>query len=185
MSIAPVQDLSSYFASAVEAAIQRCAIGRDSSIERHLAALLAARAAAPGPRGSVVLELDRALASAPELRADALGAVGDHALYTRGFLGVPSHEEPVYAHCGALAFEHASRCALADGARATLFAMLSQRFIELSDVLAEVAVAQSLGARTRDLVRLYDAYKRSRSPSALEAMANEGVFPSSHDGGDA
>lgn len=182
MSIAPVQDLSSYFAAAVDAACERCAIARDGSIERYLGALLATRAATVSARGSVVLELDRALSLAPELRTGALRAVGDHALYTRGFLGVAAHEEPVYAHCGSLAFAHVARAPSAEHGDSSLFAALAERFIELSNVLAEVAVAQSLGARTRDLVRLYDAYKRSKSPSALEAMADEGIFPSSQDG---
>jgi hypothetical protein len=182
MSIAPVDDLSSYFAAAVRHACERCAVERDPDVERYLGALLAGRAAAVESRGSIVLDLERALSCAPELRAEALRRVGDHALYTRGFFGVAPSEDPVYLHCGTLAFTHTARLA---PARAPLFEALAQRFSALSNVLAEVAVAQSLGAKTRDLVRLYDAWKRSRSPSALDAMTDAGVFPSDTNGGDA
>lgn len=182
MTIAPVVDLRSFFSSAVRQACARCSLGTDSDVEGYLGSLLADRAARVPSELSIVLALDNALDEHESVRVAALQSVGDHALYARGFLGVAPQDEAVYAHCGTVAF---SRAALCPTNNAALFRSLATNFLALSDVLTEVAVAQSLGAQTRDLVRLYDAWKRSKSPSALDAMTRAGVFPSDRDAGDA
>jgi hypothetical protein len=182
MTIAPVVDLRSFFSSAVRQACARCSLSVDVDVERYLGALLADRAARVPAELSIVLALNTALNEPRASRASALQSVGDHALYARGFLGVASHDEAVYARCGAVAFSQAALCA---GANTALLRSLASNFLTLSNVLTEVAVAQSLGAQTRDLVRLYDAWKRSKSPSALDAMTSAGVFPSDQDAGDA
>lgn len=182
MTIAPVLDLRSYFASAVEHACARCTVDADPLVQSYLGDLLAERAARVPSELSIVLALDNALAATRSERGEALRSVGDHALYAHGFLGVASQDEDVYAHCGSVAFSQAALCTAGNSA---LLRSLADRFIALSNVLTEVAVAQSLGAKTRDLVRLYDAWKRSNSPSALDAMTSAGVFPSARDAGDA
>jgi hypothetical protein len=66
-------------------------------------------------------------------------------------------------------------------ALAPVLSDLAGRFVAFSDVLTDVAVASALGSAV-DLVKLYDAFKRSKSPSALAAMAEGGVFPADVDG---
>jgi hypothetical protein len=182
MTIAPVADLHSFFSSAVRQACARCSFGADRDIEGYLSALLVDRAARVPSELSIVLALDSALEEHPSVRGAALQSVGDHALYAHGFLGVPPQDEAVYVHCGTVAFSHAAMYATKNAA---LFRALATNFLVLSDVLTEVAVAQSLGAQTCDLVRLYDAWKRSKSPSALDAMTSAGLFPSDRNAGDA
>jgi hypothetical protein len=178
MSIAAVSDLRSFFSSAVRDACGRCALSVDDRTADYLGALLSEQARS-SERGSVVVALERALSLDPSLQRTALRSVGDSSLYRSGFLQHPEHA--VFRRCGVFAYDRASKLSCEQD-EAALMRALSARFDELSSVLTEVAIAQSLGAATRDLVRLFDAYRRSRSPSALEAMAREGVFPAADDG---
>jgi hypothetical protein len=183
MTIAPVSDLHAYFTDEVSRACARCAVTARPDVARYLGALLASRGAITGPDRSIVLWLDRAIAaSAPEQRLE-LQSLGDHALYVRGFFRREASDDAVYVRVGQYAYERAAVLARSErDPCAPVLDELSSRFDALSNVLTEVAVASSLGAKTRDLVRLFDAWKQSRSPSALAAMTDAGVFPSSGEG---
>lgn len=181
MPITPVSDLRSFFANAVDRAVERCRVALEPAECRHLATVLADGSNGRGQGDSIVVELERTLDLSQELQLAPLVALGDRALFLSGFVGRES-DDAVCRRCGPFAYARASTITRDDSTSA-LYAGMAQRFDVMTHVLAEVAVAQSLGAETRDLVRIYDAWKRSKSPSALDAMAREGVFP--HEDGEA
>jgi hypothetical protein len=186
MTVAPVHDLSAFFSAEVDRASARCGLDASPAVRSYLAGVLAARATATraAPR-SIVLWLDQALAQHGALQQAELRALGEHALCTRGFFrAYAAPEDAVYIRVGAFAFDRAG--ALAErrdnGADAALLRELSQRFVPVSDMLTEVAVASSLGSVVRDLVALHDAWRQARSPSALEALSRAGLSPCSEEG---
>jgi hypothetical protein len=182
MTIAPVHDLRAFFSAEVDRASVRCGLETSPAIRQYLASVLASRGiGAPRAGRSIVLWLDHALAQPLEAQRGELRALGEHALYTRGFFRAHIEaEDPVYVRIGALAYGRSG--ALAQGAHdradADLMQELSIRFVSVSDMLTEVSVAASLGAVVRDLVTLHDAWRRAKSPTALEALTRAGCFPS-------
>jgi hypothetical protein len=174
MPVTPVHDLRQFFATAIEQAVTRCGLSLDDAIRGHLTSVLLTCSSRTAIGGSIVVELDHALTLAPELQLSSLVAVGDRALFLSGFVGRQS-DEAVLHRCGPFAYARAATLSRDD--TSALYQSMARRFTALTHVLTEVAVAQSLGAATRDLVRMYDAWKRSKSPSALDAMTREGVFP--------
>lgn len=180
MPITPVSDLNSYFADAIDQAVSRCRVSLEPAQCKHLATVLVAGSSRMGVGESIVVELERALDLSQELQLAPLVAVADRALFLTGFVGREG-DDAVCRRCGPFAYARAATI-MDDDSTSALYRSMADRFDVMTHVLAEVAVAQTLGAETRDLVRIYDAWKRSKSPSALDAMAREGVFPHEGDG---
>ncbi|MDP3278148.1 MAG: hypothetical protein Q8Q09_23380 [Deltaproteobacteria bacterium] len=188
MSIEAVRDLQGFFASAVDEAAERCGVSPEHGASAHLSTILASAASPEFARdaaGSVVLALDEALqAQRSHGSTEGLRALGDRTLYLVGFMPEFAREaqRPLFIHVGSFAYQRASQGVVQNGPTPELLTELGARFVRYSEVLAEVAVAVGLGATARDMVKLYDRWKQSNSPSALEALAEQGVFPGAMNG---
>jgi hypothetical protein len=197
MTITIVQSLQSFFSAAIDRALARCAIEPGPDVTAYLQHVLTARAKpSAGSRhgvvadnGSLVIALDQARSTQPSLRAAAYISVGEQALCAHGFFERSEHRA-VYEQIGSLAYREAvllldSQQTLVPLAPETMAPQkirsaldeLSVNFVQYALVVSELAVAASLGETTRDLVKLYEAWRHAPCPSAVEALAQAGAFP--------
>jgi hypothetical protein len=167
------------------AARQACPRPSAGALE-YLVDLLTERVRIPPPadrdRGDPTLAegLLEARLLAGALRIRRLRAVGDRALFVAGFFGDSLARKLVdldyFQEIGRSAYGDLSSTFSHDPAASSwqlLFAELSQRFSDLTDVLAEV------GDRSRrmgpsDLLRLYERYLRTGSRRDLERLMRIG-----------
>lgn len=191
MVIEPVSSLFMYFRSALGAAGARRKVSAEPETTDYLANLLVAFATGESNAildRSIVLTLDEALSAGPGEQLAGLQAVGDGALYLLSFF--PDHiasaqlDSALYVHVGTFAYGRAAEIVRATGeGEPYVLLELNARFPEFVDMLAEVAESSALGAVTKDLVKLFDRWKTTGSPRALEAMARAGAFPTIKGGG--
>lgn len=184
--IITVEDTSEFFHERLNAAFQRRSIQATAQTELYLLDLLirGTQSVLATPDEPLVTRLAAALdADEPRVRRDRLKETGDSALYTAGFFGehVQARGMSVryFAQMGGRAYRGASAI---PGPHGPTFNELADGFEGFADVLDEVRETTQL--RTpQDIVRLYDRWKRTRSPRLAERLQEEGVFPTVPDEG--
>jgi hypothetical protein len=190
MTIEPVGSLFVYFRDAVVRASEHQRLETQPETTDYLANLLVTFGTSESQRllqHSIVLTLDDALARPAGEQLVGLQAVGDGALYLVSFfpdyLARSQLDETLYMNVGAFAYGRAADLARASGTREPrAWIDLQRQFGRIADVLGEVAESSALGNVTKNLVQLFDRWKRTGSSRALEAMARAGVFPGKGDG---
>jgi hypothetical protein len=101
-------------------------------------------------------------------------ALGDSALYISGFFS--DHLSRRGVSRGYVVAMGGRAYVAASDVGGDMFAELAEGFDDLAQVLDEVRETTSL--RTpQDIVRLYERWRRTRSPSLAERLEAEGVFP--------
>jgi hypothetical protein len=185
--IEPHADVRGYFRERLLRSLERHRVRTDSGTEFYLVNLLAEFAIAP-PLPALDRPLAEQLAEALETegheRLRRFRGLGDAALYVSGFFA--DHLErrgitPDYAGAmGGRAYRSASALVrLApprDAVLAPVYDELADKFGAYVDVLGDVREAAT--PRTpQDIVRLYEKWKRSRSPALAEELRSVGLFP--------
>ena len=178
MSIEPHADTRLYFRERITAASARHETRIPPDVEAHLVALLARGAPGEERHPTLVHQLHAAAtAGGPRARRAAFRATGDRALYTVGFEGPHLARRGVspryYAAVGGRAYREAS---VLPGAERRTLRHLAEGFGRWARLLDTVREETAL--RTpQDIVRLYDRYRRTRSPLLAERLRHAGVFP--------
>jgi hypothetical protein len=186
MSIDTSRDLRGWFRDRLMEALERRGLPASESAQVYVVELLHRFALR-----SEELPLDRPLAlqladandaNGPE-RIRLLRALGDTTLYLSGFFsdhlerrGVSrsycvAMGERAYSSAGALAAYSPS-----DAVRKMVYEELADEFERFASALDDVR--ESTTMRTpQDIVKLYDRWRRTRSPALAERLREEGVFP--------
>jgi hypothetical protein len=180
-------DLGLWFRERLEDALDRRGVQADEGTRSYLVELMssvgAGRRQAPG---AVPLALQLAEAHSAPSTADRVRlyrAVGDEALCMTGFFADHLERRGVSAdyvrHMGGGAYESAALLAAqapSVSPQSPTFRQLARRFDTFAAVLDEVR--ESTVLRTpQDIVRLYDRWRRTRSPRLAERLCAEGVMP--------
>lgn len=193
-------DVRGYFRERLAAALQRRGVEVAESTEFYLVDLLARFATHPqrGVHEPLVYQLAEALETRePGLRLRRFRDMGDTALYVLGFFFehlrragvsrgyVVTMGERAYSRASDLARSSAVAAGprLSTDGRVPSEADLSRALAELADGFDELAYAiddvrESTTLRTpQDIVRLYDRWRRTRSPALAERLRAAGVYP--------
>lgn len=186
-------DVRGFFHERVVDALRHRNVRIGERTEFYVVNLLAEFAIAPDEeilREPLALKLAGAMEAVGVERVRKLREVGDSALYVLGFFGdhlerrginadyVVSLGGRAYATAGNLVHvtSRSHEAAFAD-----VFGELGHKFEPLARVIDEVR--ESTALRTpQDIVRLYDKWRRTRSPIVAERLEKEGVFPVADDG---
>ncbi len=187
-------DVHGYFAELLTAATEDQGIASTDATTAYVAALLA-DFAQPGVLCQSALErpftllLAEAYESVGHERFERLRAVGDGALYLRGFFSEHLETRGValryVSSVGASAYDGAASmlrrnvsteaCSVPD-----VFGELSERFDAFVALLSSVAdriVAQSSGASAGGVLRLYERWLRTGSDEMARALGAQGLLP--------
>jgi len=186
MTIETCADLGVFFREELTEAMRQRRARLEPETTEYVAALMARCALADRAHlleGSLVLMLDEALGRGRGGRLEGLQGVGDAALCRSGLFRA-REEDPeagglgLCVTLGAFAYREAAVLArtVTPGEPVALVE-LADRFPQVVDVVAELAESSALGAVTRDLVKLYDRWRDAGSDRALEALAQQGIFP--------
>jgi hypothetical protein len=125
------------------------------------------------------IRLARALHAEGNRQREALRNVGDHSLFLVGFFSDSLAKKLVdvdyYISLGGSAYGRLATCD--DDAFADVFGEMSEKFVPLVDVLADISDRASLGTN-RDLLRLYDRWMRTGSQRDGGLLTEMGLLPS-------
>lgn len=184
MTIEAHVDMREYFHERLVAAFGRLNVSATPETEFYLVELLARQAAAPGGELLDRPFYDR-LASAMHIadrdeRFRQLRATGDCALYVCGFFADHLEHRGIrrgyVVGMGGRAYQAAGVVVPSSRVRPEVFEELSDGFGRFASVLDEVREDTVL--RTpQDIVRLYDRYRRTKSPALAARLQGAGVFP--------
>ena len=187
-------DVHGFFAELVREATRDRHVEATSEVTSYLSALLADYAK-PGVLNQNTLErpftllLAEALESAGQERFERLRAVGDGALYVRGFFSEHLETRGVQLRyvsaVGARAYDGAAsmlrRAGHGDSHGAPdLFGELAERFDAFVALLSSIAnriVAQSGLASDGGVLRLYERWVRTGSSEIAQALGAHGLLP--------
>jgi hypothetical protein len=188
MKIEAHVDVRGYFREQLVEVLARQAVGVRESTEWYLVNLLGEQALITNPRlwdeTFAELAAEAQEASGTE-KLRLLRKLGDKSLYVCGFFS--DHLErrgvtPSYAIAfGSQAYTSAHQLAqlgmsAVESGLAEVFHELAQKFERLIAVLDEVR--ESTALRTpQDIIRLYERWKKTRSPMLAKRLQQEGVFP--------
>jgi hypothetical protein len=189
--IALSSDLEGFFGTLVEQAAAERGVSSTDAARAYVTGLLA-DFAKPGSLGRDALDrpftllFAEALESPGEERFERLRAVGDGALYVRGFFWEHLETRGValryVSSVGARAYDGARHmlCRTGEASSATdIFGELAERFdafVELLGAVADRMVAR--GATSNGgLVKLYERWLRTGSIALGEALVAQGVVP--------
>ena len=170
-------------------ALTRLEVDASGAVEFYLVELLAqqARTTADTLEPLVFRLAEAAAIDEPAERFRRFRAVGDAALHTCGFFADHYERRGVSREyvvtMGGRAYDAAADLAFAArAAEPDVFGELAGRFDAFARVLDEVRETTEL--RTpQDIVRLYDRWRRTRSPRLAERLRKAGVFPGLGGGG--
>ncbi len=179
MAIESFTDLRGYFHERLRAALQRSGLGASVGTEHYLLELLSgSHGHLATPDRPLVDRLQAALnAPDPRERLRNFRETGDAALYTCGFF--PDHLDrrgmspDYFASVGGRAYRAAGEL---DLRQATTFEELATGFLDFAQVLEEVR-EETVLRTPQDIVKLYDRWRRTRSPKLAERLHAAGVFP--------
>lgn len=184
MEIEPVASLVTYFRDAVISATSKRKVKLREPTTDYLAKMLSEVAAGRHNdllNGSVVLALDDAMTYGVGEQVLRLQSIGDATLFAVSFfpdrLAQGGQQTGLYVNVGAFAYGRAAQLMQRTGGEPRVLLDLKAGFPTVVDVLAEVAESSSLGAVTRDVVKLFDRWKQTGSARVLEQMARMGAFP--------
>lgn len=175
-----VEDTRGFFQERIDAALTRLDIKASEQTSLYLRELLSrgTHSVIATPDQPIVTQLASALdETQPRERRQKLQETGDAALYTCGFFQEHIQGRGMsvdyYATMGGRAYQSA---AVLPGPHRSVFGELAERFSGFAQVLDEVRETTML--RTpQDIVRLYDRWRRTKSPRLAERLQEEGVFP--------
>ncbi len=184
-------DLEGFFGELVLRAVEERGVNPTDATRAYLTSLLIDYAR-PGALSRDTLErpftllLAEAMGSAGEERFERFRALGDGALYVRGFFWEHLENRGValryVSSVGARAYDGARHmlCRAGNASPATdVFGELAERFDVFVELLA--AVADHLVARgamsNGDIVKLYERWLRTGSTALGEALAARGLVP--------
>jgi hypothetical protein len=179
-------DVRAWFRERLVGALQRRRMRADERTEFYLVGLLADFAICP-PVDALTRPLASQLAEALEVdgpeRLRRYRALGDVALYTSGFFedhferrGISSDYVRAIGERAYLSASAAARFSPRDVELASVWDELGEKFGGYAAVIGDVKESTTL--RTpQDIVRLYDRWKRTRSPAIAERLRAVGVFP--------
>ncbi len=171
-------DIRSYFHERVQASLKRFSVSVTSDTERYLVDLLAERQCLATPDAPLVQQWAQALEEEdPREKLRRFQTAGDAALYTCGFFANHVQQRGMsadyFVSMGGRCYRSASELSLA---RRHTFEELAGGFRRLVDVLEEVR--ESTVLRTpQDIVKLYDTWRRTKSPRVAARLHSAGVFP--------
>ncbi len=180
MPIESISDARGYFQERLSTALSELGVVAEPHTEHYLVELLAAgqKGAVATPDQPLVHRLQAAIEARDRReRLRSYREAGDAALYTSGFFAEHLQKRGLshdyYVELGARAYCAASELC---GQRADVYHQLGARFDDYSKVLEEVR--ESTVLRTpQDIVRLYDRWRRTRSPRLAARLHAAGVFP--------
>ena len=184
MAIEPVASLVTYFRDAVVSATSKRKVKLREPTTEYLARMLSGVAEGRHNgllEGSVVLALDDAMTYGVGEQVLRLQSIGDATLFAVSFfpeqIAQGGQQTGLYVNVGAFAYGRAAQLTQRTGGEPRVLLDLKEGFGTVVDVLAEVAESSSLGAVTRDVVKLFDRWKQTGSERVLEQMARMGAFP--------
>ncbi len=186
MTIETCADLGDFFRAELGEALRQRRARLEPETAAYVVELMARCALAEQGdllEGSLVLMLDEALGRGPGARLQGLQGVGDAALCRSGLFRAREEDADagglgLCVTLGGFAYREAATLArTVAGGESVALVELGDRFPQVVDVVAEVAESSALGAVTRDLVKLYDRWREAGSARALEALAQQGIFP--------
>lgn len=132
----------------------------------------------------LALIFKEALESPPSHRLRLLKRLGDTSLYFSGFFpdyfNTKTFDIKYYAEMGSSAYRTVStimRDQFAEPHFTSIYANLSARFIELADVLGEVAEAGHSAKRPDDILTLYDRWQQTASKRLQRKLERWGIVP--------
>ena len=177
------RDLDSFFAHELIDAQRAIGVALPELVELYLAQLLGEGAASSASQEPLVFQLAAAFAASDRSeRLRRLQAAGDSALYGAGFFGEHLEGRGVSADyvvaMGRRAYFGAEELVPSSrrGDERGVFGALAEEFGACVRVLEEVKERSAL--RTpQDIVRLYDRWRRTRSPELAARLHRAGVFP--------
>lgn len=182
MTIEKSEDLRGWFRERLAQALERRGVDASHTTRLYLVELLH-RPPSDALERPLALQLADAAEATGIERLRLLRELGDAALYLSGFFadhlerrGVTRRYsvamgERAYASAGAL-----SALSPAEAARRHVYDELADAFEGF--VLAFDELRESTALRTpQDIVKLYDRWRRTRSPQLAERLREEGVFP--------
>ena len=175
-----VEDTRGFFQERMDKALERLGMEPSEQTSHYLLELLTrgTHSVIATPDQPIVHQLAAALnETEPREQREKLRETGDAALYTCGFFQEHVQQRGMsveyYAAMGGRAY---SSAASHPGPHRQVFGELAQGFRDFAQVLDEVRETTML--RTpQDIVRLYDRWRRTKSPKLAERLQEEGVFP--------
>jgi hypothetical protein len=186
MTIEKSRDLRTWFRERLSEALDRQHLSASESTRLYVVELLHRFATSPEIRS-----LDRPLALQLADAAEANGIekirllriMGDTALYLSGFFSDHLERRGVnreyFVAMGGRAYSSASDLAQfspAEAVRRPIYEELAEDFEAFAHALDDLR--EMTAARTpQDIVKLYERWKRTRSPRLAERLREEGVFP--------
>lgn len=188
MRIEPHVDMRGWFRERLISAFRRRGVSTRETTEFYLVELLASQARVSSEvllRPLVERLADALETPDPALRLRQFREMGDSALYVLGFFSDHLERRGVsrsyVGTMGGRAYGAARDLiplapSSAEQSMAEAFDELADGFLTFADVLDDVR--ESTALRTpQDIVRLYDRWRRTRSPVLAERLRAEGVFP--------
>lgn len=172
------EDIRSYFHQRVQASLKRFSLSITTDTELYLVDLLAERQRLATPDEPLVQQWAQALEEKdPREKLRRFQNAGDAALYTCGFFAEHVQQRGMspdyYVSMGGRCYRSASELSLR---RRHTFEELAGGFRQMVDVIEEVREATVL--RTpQDIVKLYDTWRRTKSPKVAARLHSAGVFP--------
>jgi hypothetical protein len=182
-------DLTEFFREEVSGAQESLGIDLPESAEYYLVQLLceySRREGGPTPGDEALAMLyKRALEAELAERIRMLKELGDMALYVSGFFAEFIEQSLVdldyWVAMGGNAYHQVSEIIGAHRSAlhtAELYRQLGRRFVELVDLLNEVADHSREGQKAnRDVLRLYSRWLRTRSERVRRLLIAEGIIP--------
>lgn len=178
------QSAREYFREAVSEALTCRKLGIREQTEFYVVNLLASQVhqGAPGAGGlgeePLALVLARALAGDRAQRYRELKRVGDTSLFLSGVfsdsLAATAVGAGYYAAMGERAYGSLAAGGLAPSGLEEIYGELARRFVDLADLLAEIAEIAELRSN-RGLVRLYQRWLRTGSRHLAAKLRERGV----------
>lgn len=189
MSIVTCEPMHHFFQERLDACLERRSMTVQPTTGEYLRQLLAGYATTPSEhfwnKPFVYQLADAVHAPQASVRLRQFRQLGDMTLYVSGFFAEHLQRRGVstdyVARIGERAYQAASDLAQRafkplDVEQCTAYAELAERFEDFVGVLDDVREMTSL--RTpQDIVRLYDRWRRTGSPTLAERLREEGVFP--------
>ncbi|MFO0680731.1 MAG: hypothetical protein U0234_01715 [Sandaracinus sp.] len=182
MSIETFGDLRGWFRERLETALGRRQLQAGEGTRAYLVDLLAR--VGLGQENDALsrplaLQLAEARAAERAERVRLYRALGDDALYLRGFctdhLDHRGITTEYVSTLGETAYGQAGDLTL--GSASEIYRELARKFEAFADALDDVREGTALRTPS-DIVRLYDKWTRTHSPKIAERLTAEGVFPS-------
>ena len=176
------QSLEAFFEQEVAEACRDEGLDADRMTAHYLVCLLAAYAAQPIEQRPLAIRLLEAIGASPRQRRVALREIGDTSLFVSGFwgdsLGGKLVDVDYYIDMGGNAYRELARTTPGKAGEplGPVFGTLAVNFTRFVQVLMTISRRTARSRNSRDVVRLYERWMRTRSAWAARRLAEEGVM---------